>query len=70
MFLSARSEFAVTLCRYNAIKTYWNGNGETVLSAPMHMVAAAEAGKHIRLIHIPLINSDSCYHVSTKCSAT
>ena len=33
------------LNRYNAIKTYQNDDGDVILSAPMHMAAAAEAGK-------------------------
>jgi len=37
------------LHRYNAVKTYHSGNGDVILSAPMHMAAAAEAGKHMKL---------------------
>jgi len=37
------------LYRYNAIKTYQSGNGDVILSAPMHMAAAAEAGKGRKL---------------------
>jgi len=31
--------------RYNALKTHWNDNGDIILSPPMHMAAAAEAGE-------------------------
>jgi len=31
--------------RYNAIKTYWNDDGNAVLGPTLHMAAATEAGK-------------------------